>query len=145
MKAMGFKDRGSSKFSFKTYDDDSQSDEDQEFQGVDLDELEKHGLPIKRKVRPRSKFYTGPYTFKDNFAGIGYILAPNELCKQGSNTYRIIELLRDGEVKGGEDEKKSKNRIKMSEFNYSGLDEEDDDDLQMTKVYDEVTGQARNT
>ena len=80
MKAMGFKDRGSSKFSFKTYDDDSQSDEDQEFHGVDLDELEMHGLPIKRKVRPRSKFYTGPYTFKDNFAGIGYILAPNELC-----------------------------------------------------------------
>lgn len=114
MKAMGFKDRGASKYCFKSYEDQV-SESDDEWAGADPSEMLEHGLlPQKRKLPNKNKrYYTGPFTFKDNFNGIGYIPAPNEL-----------QVLRDGAVKGGDEDAKAKNRIKMSEF-------EDEDELAM--------------
>lgn len=85
---------------------------------------------MQKKKAPR--YYQGPIVFKDNFNGIGFIAAPNE-----------VQRLRDGTVK----DNKEKNRISMSEFNYAGgIDEEDDENdltgaaTQMTKVYDDRHG-----
>jgi len=107
MKAMGFKDRGASKYCFKSYEDQV-SESDDEWAGAEPSEMLEHGiLPKKRRLEGsrQKRYYTGPYTFKDNLNGIGYIPAPNEL-----------QVLRDGAVKGGEEDAKAKNRIKMSEF-----------------------------
>jgi hypothetical protein len=67
MIAMGFKDRGHTKFCFKSYDEDDLSDDYQ-------DDLL---LPQKRRLR----YYDGPVKFKDNFNGVGYQPLPNELRK----------------------------------------------------------------
>lgn len=119
---MGFKDRGSSKFCFKHYEEDSsQSDDDEPI-------MEGQQLPQKREHRKKTSYYNGPIAFKDNFNGLGYQPTPNE-----------IQVLRDGSVFSGKD--KQSKRIKMSEFDYhggGGSDENEDDDgmLQMTQVYD---------
>ena len=68
MKAMGFKDRGHTKFCFKSYDEDDLSDDD------DQDDVL---LPQKRRLR----YYDGPVRFKDNLNGVGYQPLPNELRK----------------------------------------------------------------
>jgi hypothetical protein len=66
MKAMGFKDRGHSKFCFKNYEEEESDSEDEEL----------------RKPKAAKKYYDGPITFKDNFFGLGYTPAPNELSKK---------------------------------------------------------------
>lgn len=76
MKAMGFKDRGSSKYCFKNYEESpDESEEDADFE-VDFND-QGFMLPKKRpyqlKQEKKKKYYDGPITFKNNLFGIGYV------------------------------------------------------------------------
>lgn len=67
LKAMGFKDRGSSKYCFKHYDEESSLSDDD-----DSDFNQEFKLPKKRTASKKASYYNGPIAFKDNFNGLGY-------------------------------------------------------------------------
>ncbi len=73
-KAMGFKDRGSSKYCFKHYDEESSLSSDDS----DSNYME-FKLPKKRLPSKKASYYNGPIAFKDNFNGLGYEPTPNEV------------------------------------------------------------------
>ena len=67
LKAMGFKDRGSSKYCFKNYEEEESSLSDDE-----SDSNQDFKLPKKRSASKKASYYNGPISFKDNFNGLGY-------------------------------------------------------------------------
>ena len=66
LKAMGFKDRGHSRFCFKHYDSDDSEDSDEDY-GIE-------DIPSRTAMKPpkAKKYYTGPFIFKADLHGIGY-------------------------------------------------------------------------
>jgi hypothetical protein len=87
LKAMGFKDRGHSRYCFKHYDSPGSSDDD--YDDLDAETLLARQESTTRKSKG-NKYYTGPLTFKADYQGIGYRAGPNELKR-----------LRDGTIDDG--------------------------------------------
>eukprot|EP00347_Sterkiella_histriomuscorum_P000370 403376125 len=128
MRAMGFKDRGSSKYCFNHYEDSPEESEDDMQQQQDAFDHLGFMIPQKRqrqKEQKGKKYYDGPIGFKNNLFGIGFVPTRSDLDEIDPDAAE-------------QRQKKQQNRIKMSEFDYAGIEVDEDDDSvqQISNVYD---------